>query len=92
MTLRERLGLPTPAARPAATLEIARCACRFPDRHYGDQACGVDESELPLGPSGYCWGCWSARHDLPPDNRPEWLRRAGYDQAAPIVAKVELRY
>lgn len=78
MTLRSRLGLPAtiekvdPAETPA---ELERCACRFPERHYGDQPCTVDTSEIPLGPSGYCWGCWSARHDLPaPPERPAWFR------------------
>lgn len=78
MTLRARLGLsPTietvdPSTPPA---ELARCACRFPGRHYGDLACSVDSSEIPLGPEGYCWGCWTSRHDLPGDTRPEWIRR-----------------
>jgi hypothetical protein len=75
MTLRERLGLSPSIEATAPVVELARCACRFPGRHYGDQPCSVDDSELPLGPSGYCWGCWTSRHDLPLDDRPEWVKR-----------------
>jgi hypothetical protein len=41
------------------------CACTKPERHYGSKPCRVTDENLPLGPEGYCWGCWTASHDKP---------------------------
>lgn len=46
----------------------ARCACQYPERHYGSSQCVRSEAldgVAAMGPEGYCWGCWSAGHDKP---------------------------
>lgn len=53
------------ALRSRAYARMDYCACQHPDRHYGNLPCRVtpESSGIPLGPNGYCWSCWSAKHD-----------------------------
>lgn len=55
------------ALRSRAYARMDYCACQHPDRHYGNQPCRVTPASagIPLGPNGYCWSCWSAKHDQP---------------------------
>lgn len=55
------------ALRSRAYARMDYCACQHPDRHYGNLPCRVTpaSSGIPLGPNGYCWSCWSAKHDQP---------------------------
>lgn len=53
------------ALRSRTYARMDYCACQHPDRHYGNLPCRVtpESSGIPLGPNGYCWSCWSAKHD-----------------------------
>lgn len=55
------------ALRSRTYARMDYCACQHPDRHYGNQPCRVTPASagIPLGPNGYCWSCWSAKHDQP---------------------------